>query len=105
MRQRVNLGAWKSTITQHPDGACAMRSRLIAFIVLAVVVTWLVANNIPPSLASAAQSGGGPQKWEYTTAKFMADVKDQLNNLGDAGWEVCGVTGPDTSIIILKRRK
>ena len=84
-----------------------MRARSFAVIALAVVVTWLAVSNIPPSPAAAAQGGGGPRKWEYTITSFDVDAKDRLNNLGDAGWEVCGTTTSNEvgSVIIMKRAK
>jgi hypothetical protein len=42
------------------------------------------------------------QKWDYETRQDFSGYSGELNGLGEAGWEVCGVDG---HTIILKRPK
>ena len=50
--------------------------------------------------------------WEYLVLEIygrqgefigVGGLKERLNILGAAGWEVCGITGNNTHIVVLKR--
>ena len=37
-------------------------------------------------------------RWEYSVAKIAPDTQvSEINRLGDAGWELCGITGDGTA--------
>ena len=38
------------------------------------------------------------RRWEYSVAKIAPDTRvSEINRLGDAGWELCGITGDGTA--------
>ena len=50
--------------------------------------------------------------WEYLVLEIygrqgefigVGGLKERLNIMGAAGWEVCGITGNNTHIVVLKR--
>jgi hypothetical protein len=78
----------------------AIRDVLFLIALVALAAGWWIDHQ---RIARLAQ-----QKWEYRTAiGFNRNDKQWLNDLGDDGWELCGVT-PESGnalTLVFKRPK
>jgi hypothetical protein len=76
----------------------------IALVLLAVAV-WFGLHDNSPRAADAAKPAA--QKWEYLQRNWeiLANDKNGLNDLGDKGWEMCGISPGRFTEVIFKRPK
>ncbi len=76
----------------------------IALFLLAVIA-WFGFQGNPPRAADAAKPAA--QKLEYLQRSWevLANDKNGMNDLGDKGWEMCGISPGRFTTVIFKRPK
>jgi hypothetical protein len=80
------------------------KSTFVLAMFLLVVTAWLGVQGNSPRAADAKPA---VQKWEYQKISWSVTSEgDTLNQLGDKGWEMCGVVpGAAYTTLIFKRPK
>jgi hypothetical protein len=80
------------------------KSTFALAVLLLVVIAWL---GLPGNSPRAADAKPAVQKWEYQKISWSVTSEGEtLNQLGDKGWEMCGVVpGPSYTTLIFKRPK
>jgi len=97
------LKSWMKNRTLIPE-AIMRKSTFAVAVLLLVGIAWLGLQGNSPRAADAKPA---VQKWEYQKISWSVTSEgDTLNQLGDKGWEMCGVVpGAAYTTLIFKRPK